>query len=89
MACLISCDDCAISLVLMYDASHVYSWHPCTVGPEASAICRTTNKSLRMYRASFSLIQAAELLACQRHTCRCEPGFLYRSQLARVPHQRG
>lgn len=33
MACLISWDDCAISLVLMYDASHVYSWHPCTRPP--------------------------------------------------------
>ena len=33
MACLISCEDCAISLVLMYDASHVYSWHPCTNRP--------------------------------------------------------
>ena len=54
MACLISCDDCAISLVLMYDASHVYSWHPCTVAPEASASAAQPT-SPGMYRASLSL----------------------------------
>ena len=88
MACLISWEDCAISLVLMYDASHVYSWHPCTVPtPQASAICCKAYVFTHGGRHTQPDL-AAGLSDCQGHTCRCDPASR-RSWLAPVPHQIG